>query len=111
MAKEFYVAFIDARIKKSYDALKTGRSEESALYERINGAIDSLKNDPSYGIRIPHDLIPGFYIKKYGIDNLRKVNLPDGWRLLYTVKAEKEMILSVIIEWLSHTDYERRFGY
>jgi Txe/YoeB family toxin of Txe-Axe toxin-antitoxin module len=111
MDKEFYVAFIDSRVKKSYDSLKTGRSEESGLHERINHAIDSLKKDPSYGIRIPHDLIPGVYIKKHGIDNLRKINLPDGWRLLYTVKAEKEMIVSVIIEWLSHTDYERRVGY
>jgi Txe/YoeB family toxin of Txe-Axe toxin-antitoxin module len=111
MAKECFVAFIDKRLQKSYDTLKTGRSEDSTLQEKINHAIDSLKNDPGYGIRIPHDRIPDFYKKKYGIDNLRKVNLPDGWRLLYTVKADKTGIISVIIEWLSHTEYERRFGY
>lgn len=81
------------------------------LYESINRIIDRLKEDYGYGVRIPHKLIPEDYLKKYHIGNLRKVNLPDGWRLMYTVQADRVMIVSVILEWLDHKAYERRFGY
>lgn len=45
-------------------------------------------------------------IEKIGGDKL-----PDAWRLIYTIKDDKVDILSVILEWLDHKNYERRFGY
>jgi len=108
---EQYVAFIDKKTKKAFEELKEGEFQDKKLYDNINTAIDHLKADHGYGIRIPHNLIPKDYVKKHEIDNLRKVNLPDGWRLLYTVQADKVMIVSVILEWMDHKNYERRFGY
>ena len=49
--------------------------------------------------------------KNYGIKNLWKYNLPQGWRLLYSIVADENLIVSIVIEWLSHKDYERRFRY
>jgi len=39
-------------------------------------------------------------------------NLPDTWRLIYALKSPTKIeIISVILEWMSHKDYERRFKY
>jgi len=47
-----------------------------------------------------------------GIDNLRKYDLPNGWRLIYTVKGNSVEMVAVILEWsASHKKYEKRFGY
>ena len=52
------------------------------------------------------------YVQKYGINNLWKYDLPRGWRLLYTVTADNEVeLISAILEWFDHKDYERKFGY
>ena len=57
-------------------------------------------------------LIPKEYFRKYGkLDNLWKYNLPNAWRLIYTIKTEEVVVLSVILEWMDHKNYERRFKY
>ena len=64
------------------------------------------------GVKIPRNVWPRFYVQKYGIDNLRKYDLPDGWRLIYTLKGDTVRIVAVIIEWFSsHKEYAKRFGY
>ena len=70
-----------------------------------------LRRDPFCGARIPKTLWPIEYVKRYRINNLWKYNLPNAWRLVYTVKGSEVEILAVFIEWMSHTEYERRFGY
>ena len=42
---------------------------------------------------------------------MRKCNLPDGWRLVYTLAGNEIEIISILLEWFSHKEYERRFGY
>ncbi|MFY1642790.1 hypothetical protein ACK11Z_03520 [Methanoculleus bourgensis] len=44
------------------------------------------------------------------IKNLWKYNLSRSWRLMYTVTSDGGTI-AVVIEWLDHTGYDRRFGY
>jgi hypothetical protein len=55
--------------------------------------------------------MPKEYIKKYGIENLWKYNLPNAWRLLYSVARDEVMVISIVLEWLPHKKYERRFKY
>jgi hypothetical protein len=45
------------------------------------------------------------------MDNLWKYNLSRSWRLLYSVAGDGTNIIALIIEWLPHKEYERRFGY
>ena len=45
------------------------------------------------------------------MDNLWKYDLPKGWRLLYSVRGNEIIVISIILEWLSHKEYERRLGY
>lgn len=105
------VAFADENLKKEYLRLKESKSEERQLFDLINRAIDDLKRNPLRGVKIPEKLIPKEYVKKYKINNLRKYNLPNAWRLIYTLTGNEIKIVSIIIEWLNHKGYERRFGY
>ncbi|MCX6665137.1 MAG: hypothetical protein NT038_03615 [Euryarchaeota archaeon] len=82
----------------------------SSIFSSI-GFFDDIKEKYTCGIFIPKRLIPVEYVKKYGIDNLWKYDLPSGWRLLYSVKADDVVILTIILEWLPHKKYERRFHY
>ena len=64
------------------------------------------------GIQFPKDLIPKEYIKKYEINNLWKYNLPGAWRLLYTITTPNKIeIISVVLDWMNHKDYERLFKF
>ena len=68
--------------------------------------------DSFCGIQLPKHLIPNEYKKRFGnLTNLWKYNLLDAWRLIYTIKNDRASVLSVILEWLDHQEYERRFNY
>jgi len=44
-----------------------------------------IKSNPHYGNPISKKLIPDEYKKKYGVTNLFRVELPNYWRMLYTL--------------------------
>ncbi len=102
------VVFIDDKLEKGYHSLGEG----DPIRKSIDRAIMDLKQNAFSGIQIPKRLMPKTYIKKYGINNLWKYDLPRGWRLLYTVTAENEVeIISAILEWFNHKGYEKRMKY
>ena len=105
------VEFISIAIFKAYQKLQHGTFEEKRLAQCIDRAIEDLKKDPLAGVIIPRRLWPEEYTKKYKINNLRKYNLPDGWRLIYTLVGNEIEIISIILEWFDHGGYEKRFGY
>ena len=105
------VAFVDLSLKKAFEELMLGKFEDKELAESIQLAIDNLKENPLRGIRIPSKQWPKEYIQKYSINNLRKYDLRNSWRLIYTIKGNELEIVSVILEWFSHKEYERRFDY
>jgi len=111
LSKEIHVGFADEKTKKAFEQLKEGKGAEPRLYKFLNRAFDDLKNDPFSGVKIPKKLWPSDYVKKYGIDNLWKYDLPNAWRLIYTIKADKVTILAVVLEWFDHKDYEKKFKY
>lgn len=102
------VTFADEKVKEAFEKAKERNSE---LYKFISRAIGDLKENPFCGIHISKRLMPRVYIQKYGINNLWKYDLPDGWRLLYSVAGSEVSIVAIILEWLPHKDYERRFKY
>jgi len=105
------VFFADEKLQKAFDKLKVSKTEDRKIVEWLNKAFYDLEKDAFCSIAIPKRLIPKVYIRKYGIDNLWKYNLPRGWRLLYSVTKEGVEIISIILEWMNHKEYERRFGY
>ena len=109
--KPIYVAFADSKLENVFEKLQKSKFEDKQLYSFIERAIDDLKKNPTCGTKIPRKLWPKDYIKEYQITNLWKYDLPNAWRLIYTILEDKVMILNVILEWFSHTDYERKFRY
>ena len=108
MIKPSKVKFISDELEKDFNSLK----DDDFIKRAIIRAIQDLKENAFCGIQIPKKLFPKEYVQKYGIKNLWKYDLPKGWRLLYTVTAENEVeLISAILEWFNHKDYERRFGY
>ena len=105
------LVFADSKLKLSYEALADTRTEDKRLHEWLRKGFDSISEDAFCGIQIPKRQIPKEYIKKYGIDNLWKYDLPNAWRLLYSVARDEVIIIAIVLEWLPHKEYERRFGY
>ena len=105
------VVFAEKRLRQTFGKLKDSKTEDKKLYEWLNRAFDDLQNNPFCGIQIQRRLIPRKYIRKYNIDNLWKYNLPNAWRLIYSVAKNEVVIISIIVEWMDHKNYERRFGY
>ena len=96
---------------EEYNGLKAGRSEDQRLAESINGAMNQLLENPELGVKIPRHLWPKEYTQEYEISNLWKCNLRQGWRLIYTIAGNQIEIVSIILEWFPHKEYENRFKY
>lgn len=106
------VKFGDINIKEAYLKLDNKKFQENQLKLKLDNAFIELEKNAFCGIQIPKRLIPKEYHAKFGkIDNLWKYDLPDGWRLIYTIKREQIIVLTIVLEWMNHKDYERRFKY
>jgi len=105
------VQFCDERTKHALAKLESGDASQKALHKHVTSALHAISTNAFCGIQVPKKLIPSTYQQKYTIHNLWKYDLPQGWRLLYSIESNQVIVCSIILEWLSHTEYERRFGY
>ena len=105
------IKFADEKVLKSLEKLRTSKTEDKKLLAWIERAFEDLEENAFCGTQIPKKLFPKKYVTEYQIDNLWKYNLPNAWRLLYTVQNGEVCVLSIILEWMSHKDYEKRFKY
>jgi len=104
------IVFGDEKLEKEFKELDSLKQKE--LHEQLKKAFKNLEEDVFCGIQIPKRLIPKEYEQRFGkLFNLWKYNLPDAWRLVYTIKNDKVQVLSVVLEWMDHKEYERRFNY
>lgn len=101
------IRFKNERLKKNLYQLKQGNDFERKLFENINNALQNIENNIFCGIIIKKKLIP----KEYNVNNLWKYNLPDGWRLMYSIERDEIIVVSIVLEWLDHKKYERRFKF
>ena len=104
------IYFADDKTRKKYESLST-MEEFKDLYKFIQRAFDDILEKPDCGVVISKKLIPQEYIKKYGINNLYKYDLPNAWRLLYSLGKEGIEVIAIILDWCSHKEYERIFKY
>ena len=108
MIKPSRVVFISDELEDSFNSLP----EDDFVKKSMIRAIKDLRQNAFSGIHVPKRLIPKEYIRKYGINNLWKHNMTKGWRLLYTITSENEVeLISAILEWFDHKEYERKFKY
>jgi len=87
MKKPSEIQFIDPALKKAYEGLKAGTNDERDLHRFLTRAFKDIQENAFCGIQIPKKQIPKVYLKKYGIKNVWKYNLPNAWRLIYSIKG------------------------
>ena len=96
-AKEVY-----NHLKKKASRYKT----EKTILKAITKKIEIIKSNPHYGDPIAKKMIPKEYINKYDISNLFRVELPNYWRMVYSlVDGETKIeIIAFIIDIISCGD-------
>lgn len=105
------IRFADKNIQEALYRLEKGDNSERELYKFINQALDNIEENAFCGIQVPKRIIPKEYISKYRVPNLWKYDLPKGWRLIYSIVNDEIVVVSLILEWFNHKEYERRFKY
>ncbi len=64
------IIFAEDKLKKAFEKLKEGKTEDTQLYNFLVRAFKDIEENAFCGIRISKKFIPKEYKKKYGIDNL-----------------------------------------
>lgn len=102
------VIFVDKSLEDAFNNLDEKDSTKKALIK----AIKDIKENCYCGRNVKKKLIPKSLIQKYRINNLWIYNLPSSWRLLYSLTTSGEIeLIAVVLDWMSHKDYERLFKF
>ncbi len=100
--------------KEIYFYLKQSKYKvDKSILKAIEYKKELIKADHRYGNPISKKLIPRYYKEKYDIKNLYRVELPNFWRMLYTIRAggTEIEIIAFVIDIVDHEKYSKRFGY
>jgi len=78
----------------------------------VQDVIDNLKKDQRPGDHIKKKDIPKYYIKKHKIPVLYLVDLPQWWRVTYSIMEfeVKNELSGLMLELMNHDQYNKRFG-
>ncbi len=86
---------------------------DRSILKAINKKTELIKANIYYGDPISKDKIPTEYVSKYGITNLFRVELPQFWRMLYSLidGESKVEIIAFVLDVSDHSKYNKIFGY
>ena len=86
---------------------------ERMILKAVNQKVELIKANPHYGDPLAKDIIPEEYKKKYGANNLFRVELSNFWRMLYmlTNGGTNIEIIAFVLDILDHPAYNKKFGY
>ena len=77
----------------------------------MNRFFDIITRNPFYGENAKKAVIPKEYKTKYNADNLFIVDLPDYWRMIYTLESDEIEIIAFILDIFDHDQYNKKFGF
>ena len=86
-------------------------SKDITLLTAINRLFEIIVNNPFYGENAKKDLIPKDYRQKYDADNLFIADLPDYWRMIYTLESDEIEIIAFILDIIDHEEYNKKFKF
>ena len=100
-------------VYKYLNEQSSGSKNERMILNALHNKIRLIKTNFHYGSPIAKDLIPEEYKIKYGITNLFRVELPNFWRMLYTLTdgENKVEIIAFVLDIIDHKKYNKKFGY
>ena len=95
------------------DELQQGvtSSVHQSLFRSIERVKGWLKENPFAGDQVKKEQIPDYYLKKYDITNLWRIELSNYWRLLYTIQSNEIEVIDFVLDILDHEKYNDKFGY
>ena len=85
--------------------------KDKMILKALDKKVGIIKSNMHYGEPIAKNLIPSEYTTKYGITNLFWVELPQFWRMLYTLKNDEIEIIAFVLDVIDHPTYDKKFGY
>ncbi len=86
-------------------------SVHQSIFRSIERVKEWLKENPFVGDQIKKSQIPKYYIEKYEVTNLWRIELSNYWRLIYTIQSNEVEIIDFILDIVDHKDYDKIFGY
>ncbi len=100
------------RVLISEEAARDRRRLRPAQDRKLLWWRDRLAVDPTAGDNIRKELIPRDLRRRFGVENLWRAELPDAWRLLYTIVARVDVRPEVrVLRIMNHKEYDQFFGY
>ncbi|MBU0757894.1 MAG: hypothetical protein KKF44_07520 [Nanoarchaeota archaeon] len=86
---------------------------DNSILNAINKKVELIKVNIHYGNPISKDRIPGEYIVNYNVKNLFRVELPNYWRMLYSLTNDDSEIhiIAFVLDIIDHKEYNKKFGY
>lgn len=98
--------------KQLNEAAPNSKIDRSIL-NAINKKVELLKVNIHYGEPIAKRLIPDDYKIKYEAANLFRIELPNFWRMLYTLTDGESQIeiVAFVLDLIDHKEYDKKFGY
>jgi len=108
--------FLSAEAEEVYRYLNQSAKQskiEHSILAAFNKKVELIKINPRYGEPIAKKLIPAEYAAKYDITNLFRVELPNFWRMLYSLKNDGSEIeiIAFVLDIIDHKQYDKKFGY
>ncbi|MGQ0535279.1 MAG: hypothetical protein ACT4PT_04325 [Methanobacteriota archaeon] len=103
---------LKARVHLGDDAEVDLEDLDRTKRRKLDWWVARLVDDVTVGDHIRRELIPDRLRRKYDLTNLWRLELPAGWRALYTVLTSPQHPLTVsIVRIVDHKEYDRLFGY
>lgn len=85
---------------------------ERVILKAIKQKIELIRENSHFGDPVAKKLIPDEYREKYDANNLFRVELPNYWRMLYTLEGESRIeIVAFVLDIVDHKVYNKKFGY
>ncbi len=109
-------AILSPEAETAYHSLKEGKEQsktDQSIWNAVNQKIELIKQNVHYGKPVAKNLIPIEYKQRYGITNLFWVELPQFWRMPYTLtnSENRAEIIAFILDIMDHNQYNKKFGY
>ena len=86
-------------------------SKDITLLTAINRLFEVIISNPFYGENAKKDLIPKEYRQKYDANNLFIADLPDYWRMIYTLESDEIEIIAFVLDIIDHDEYNKKFKF
>ncbi len=106
---------VEVRIEHPH-AAKQMEGAPSVVRDALRRRANQLRLDPSAGTFIPMKQVPHATLRRWearlgSLVALYKLDLPDGWRALYTTGSDGPLAAVLVFEVVTHREYDRLLGY